>query len=181
MKNFTKLILGFLFASVILTGCKEAEEILYVNFKADYDTSIDVNIPPTTGGKIGTDGTFSVNETIDPTTNLDYSKYINNIKEVDIKEVKAEVISITKNIVLQSVNLSVTNTDNAANWSFANEPIEVGTILTLGNEQGQWTSMTNIMLGKSPFTVKIDGATDEDDVDFVVKFSLKSEVTASPL
>ena len=180
MKNLTKLFLGLLFASVILTGCKEAEEIFYVNFNADYETEFEVNIPPS-GGKMGVDATFSVNETIDPTTNSDYLLYIDNIKEVDIKEVTGEVLLISKNVTLQSTAITVSNPSHSATWTFSDEDIQVGTVLTLGNEQGQWDSMTEIMLGKVPFIVNIDGEVDDDDVDFTVLFKITSVVTASPL
>ncbi len=180
MRNLTKLFIGILFASVILTGCKEAEEILYVNFPADYQTEFDITVAPS-GGKISIDGVFNVSETIDPTTNNDYQQYIDNIKEVDITEVRGEVLSISKNIMLQSTVINISNGDFEANWQFANEPITVGTALILDNNNGQWDAVGNIMLGKKAFTVTIDGETDQDDVEFVVLFSIKSFVTASPL
>lgn len=180
MKNLSKLLLGLIFASVLVTGCKEAEEILYVNFNADYETQFDVTVPAA-GGKTSIDGTFSVEETIDPTTNSDYNTYIDNIKEVDIQEVSGTILEISKNVILNNATISVTNNNYTASWTFNNEPITLGTTLALGNEQGQWDSMTEIMLGKAPFTVSINGQTDEDDVEFVVLFTLKSEVTASPI
>lgn len=180
MKNLTKLFLGLLFASVIITGCKEAEEIFYVNFDANYETEFDVVVPPS-GGKMGVDATFSVNETIDPTTNSDYLMYIDNIKEVDIEEVSGEVIAISKNVILQSGTISVTNNTHTATWSFTDEDVQVGTVLVLGNEDGQWDAMTEIMLGKVPFTVNIDGEVSDDDVDFTLLFKIKSVITASPI
>lgn len=180
MKNLTKLFLGLILTSILVTGCKEAEEILYVNFNANYETEFDV-VVPSSGLKAGIDGTFTVNETIDPTTNSDYLLYIDNIREVDITEVSGEVISINKNITLQSVNLNVSNNSHSASWSFTNEAIQVGTILILDNDQGQWDEMTQIMLGAVPFTVNIAGEVDDEDVEFTVLFTLKSVVTASPL
>ncbi len=180
MKNLTKLAMALLFTSVIFTGCKEAEELLYVNFSADYTTEIDINVPAAEG-KTSIDGTFSESETIDPTTNSDYLKYIDNIKEVDIQEVSGEVLEISKNVLLQTGTIKIASNDYSATWQFNNVAIEQGTVLTLDNNQGQWDQVGNIMLGKIPFTVSIDGQTDEDDVEFVILLTLESDVTASPL
>jgi len=179
--NRTKILVGLFLTSIFFTGCKEAEEVFYVNFYADYETEFNIEVTPSSTNKGSIDGTFTLNETIDPTTNSDYLKYIDNIKEVDITEVSGEVISISKNVTLQSCTLEVTNPDNNATWSFTDEFIQLGTILTLGNDQGQWDEMTDIMFGKVPFTVNIAGAVDDEEVEFTVLFSLKSEVTASPI
>ena len=181
MKNLTKLLLGMLFAGIIFTGCKEAEELLYVNFNADYETEFDVTVPPTSGGKIGTDGTFSLTETIEPTKNEDYKLYIDNIKEVDIQEVSGTFIELSEDISLKTGIISVTNQDYTATWEFGAQQIQVGTVLVLDNDQGQWDAMTDIMLGKKPFTVSIVGEIEEEDVTFTVLFKMKSVVTASPL
>jgi hypothetical protein len=180
MKNLIKLTIGLLFASLIITGCKEAEELLYVNFPADYTTEIDISIP-SSDGKISTNGTFSESETIDPTTNSDYLKYIDNIKEVKIEEVTGEVLEISKNVLLQTGTINIKSNDHEATWQFNNVAIETGTVLTLDNNQLQWDQVSSIMLGKIPFTVSIDGQTDEDDVEFVILLSIKSDITASPL
>lgn len=180
MKNLTNLFFIILFSGILVTGCKEAEELFYVNFYADYETEFDVTIPSGSMTK-SISGSFSVNETIDPTTNSDYQLYIDNIKEVDIHEVSGEVISISKNVTLETCILEVSNTANTATWVFNNEPIQVGTVLTLDNNQGQWDEMTAIMLGRIPFEVNISGSVDDEDIEFTVLFTLKSEVTASPI
>ncbi len=181
MKNLSKLILGLLLTSVIFTGCKEAEEIFYVNFDANYETEFEVVVPPS-GGKMGVDkASFSVVETIDPSTNSDYEKYIDNIKEVNIQEVTGEVLTITKNVKLLTGTITVSNSKLSPSWTFSNIPIEVGTVLTLDNENGQWDDMTDIMLDKTSFTVNIAGEVDDDDVTFTVLFKVDSKVIASPL
>lgn len=181
MKNLFKIALGFLIAGVLFTGCKEAEELLYVNFDADYETEFDVTVSPNSGGKISVDGTFNISETIDPTTNTDYQTYIDNIKEVDIEEVSGTFLFLSEDIFLTSGSIGVSNDDHSALWTFANENIVQGTTLVLDNDQGQWDAISNIMLGKKPFTVNLMGDLDQDEVEFTVLFTLKSEVTATPL
>jgi len=181
MKTLTKLFFGLFFAGIVLTGCQEAKEVLDVKFDADYEAELDVIVPGTTNFKAGIDGAFAINETIDPNTNAEYVQYIDNIREIDISEVTGEVLSISKNVVLETTTISVSNENYNATWQFTNEPIAVGTTLTLDNSAGQWDAMSSIMMDKKVFTVSLVGQTDEDDVEFVVLFKLKSEVTANPL
>jgi hypothetical protein len=181
MKNLVKLTFGLLLTGVFLSGCKEAEELLYVNFDADYETEFQITVPPASSAKLGVAGVFSLSETIDPTTNSDYLTYIDNIKEVDIEEVSGTFIQLSKDVYLTSGTISVTNDDYTATWNFADENIVQGTTLVLDNEQGQWDAMSNIMLGKKPFTVNLNGEIDEDDAEFTVLFKIMSEVTATPL
>lgn len=181
MKKLARLFLGIFVAGIVLSGCQEAKEALDVKFNANYEAEFDVTIPGSKGVKAGINGAFSITETIDPNSNTDYVKYIDNIKEIDISEVTGEVLSISKNVILETTTISVYNENYDATWQFTNKPITVGTILTLDNSAGQWDAMSNIMLGKKVFTVSLVGQTDEDDVDFVVLFTLKSEVIANPL
>lgn len=178
MKNLKNLFFVLLFSSIVLTGCQEAEEILDVKFNANYETELDIVVP---SGTKSTNGTFEVNEIIDPTTNSKYLEYIDKIKDVKINELSGMVLSINKNVTLESTEISIYNESHNASWVFTNEPITVGTVLTLDNTSGQWDAMENIMLDKKVFTVSAIGQTDEDDVEFTILFTLKSEVTANPL
>ncbi|MFK5855704.1 MAG: hypothetical protein QM503_06200, partial [Bacteroidota bacterium] len=130
MKNLTKLFLGLLLAGVVLTSCKEAEELVDVKFPANYEAELDVTVVPSKS----VNGTFSVNETVDPTTNSDYSLYLDKIKDVNITEVSGLVLSVNPNITLSSTVIEVSNGTYNANWEYLNMPITVGTVLTLDND-----------------------------------------------
>ncbi len=181
MKKATQLLIGLGIAGAVLTGCKEAKEILNIKFNADYQTEFDIVVPPSKGANIEINGVFEVNETIDPASNPNFELYINKIQEISINEVQGEVLSISKNLLLETAVISVTNENHIAKWEFTNEPVTVGTILTLDNNTGQWDAIENILLDKKVLTVSITGKVDVDNVDFEVRFSFKSEVIANPL
>jgi len=181
MKKLVRLFIGLFLIGIVLTGCQEAKEILNVKFNADYQTEFDVVVPPSKGTNFSINSMFAVNETIDPTSNPDFQLYIDKILEISIEEVKGEVLSISKNVILESALISVTNENHNASWEFTNEAIMVGTVLTLDNNSGQWDAIENILLDKKVLTVSVSGQVDEDDVEFEVHFSLKSDVIANPL
>jgi len=180
MKNLTKLLIGLLLSGIIFTGCKEAEELTDVVLPVEYETDIDVTVTPGSINK-ATTGVFAATQTIDPTSDSDYKKYIDKIKSITVKEFSAEIISVNPNITLVSTVLSVVNETYNATWEFNNLDIVVGTIITLSNDNGQWDAINDIMLDKKVFTVNINGVASEDNADFVVRIILKSEIVANPL
>jgi len=177
MRNLTILLIGLIFTSILITGCKEAKELLYVYFSADYEAEVDINIPP--GTSVG--GTFSIYDTIDPQTNFDYSQYMDNITEIEIESITAKFISVSKNVTLETCTIDVTNDINMATWEFTDVPIENGTELDLDNENGQWDEMIDIMFGKVPFIVHVYGTVNEDDVTFTIMITINTDITATPL
>jgi len=180
MKNLTKLFLGLLLAGVVLTGCKEAEELIEVKFPANYEAELDVTVVPSTSAK-ATNGVFSVNETIDPTSDSDFAKYLNNIRGITIEEVSGLILSVEPNITLTSTVITVSNANHTATWEFTNLPITVGTELTLDNNNGQWDAIEQILLDAEIFNLSISGQANEENAKFVVLVSINSEVLANPI
>jgi len=180
MKNLTKLFLGLLLSAVVFTGCKEAEELADVKFPANYETEIDVTVVPSTSAKV-TNGTFSVSETIDPTSDSDFSKYLDKIKGITVNEVSGLILSVEPNITLTSTVITVSNANHIATWEFSNLPITVGTELTLDNNDGQWDAIEQILLDKEIFNVSISGQANEENAEFVVLVKINSVVLANPI
>ena len=162
MKNLTKLFLGLLLGGVILTGCKEASELVDVKFPANYETELDVTVVPSTGAR-ATNGVFSVTETVDPTSDSDFAKYLDNIKGITIEEVSGLVLSVEPNITLISTIITVSNANHTATWEFVNLPITVGAELILDNNNGQWDAIEQILLDKEIFNLSISGEANEEN------------------
>jgi hypothetical protein len=181
MKNIAKLFIGLLLLTgIVFTGCEEVTELTDVKFPANYETELDVIVTPTAGDK-GVAGTFSVSETINPADNPDYSKYLDKIKGVTINEVSGLVLSINPNMTLTSTTIRVSNESRSATWEYTNLPISLGSILTLDNDNGQWTTIEQILMDKKTFTVEINGQADKDNAEFVVSLVIESDITANPL
>jgi len=179
MKITSKLLLVLLLVGIVGTGCKK---LLDVKFKADFVTNLNAVVPATTL-KAGVDGTFTVTETIDPKSNSTFAQYANKIVDLQILEVTAEIVAISKPVTLVNGSLTVTTEDHAseAAWSFTNEDLFVGKKLTIGNENGQFSKVRNMLKDMKTIIVTLSGTTDQDDVTFTLKVTYKTEVTANPL
>ncbi len=178
MKNLAKLFLGLLLSGIILTSCEDVSDLADVKFPVDYEAELDVTVTPSSSIK-AINGVFSASEIIDPTSNSDYTKYLDKIKGVEITEFYAKILSIDPaDITLTSTVVSVTNDNYNATWEFIDLPITVGTVVTLNNDNGQWDSIEQILMDKDPFTVSISGEADEENAEFVILFTCNSEVLA---
>ena len=91
------------------------------------------------------------------------------------------MVAINKDATLTNLVLTVSQDANAAVWTFANKQITMGTIFTLDNSNGQWDTVNSILGTKKTFVVMAAGQTENDDVQFTLRFTFKSKVTANPL
>lgn len=178
MKNITKLFLGLILVGLVVSSCDEADELLDVIFTADYETELDVIVTPETKS---TNGVFAVSETIDPYSNTDFAEYASTITNIDITEATGTIQFIEPDVTLISTNLTVSNGTRTATWIFSNIQLSEGTILILGNEDGQLDTLEDILMDQEEFTVSMTGETDVDNAEFTILISIDSEVTASAL
>ena len=71
--------------------------------------------------------------------------------------------------------------NNSASWTLSNLPLTQGGKLELGNENGQWETVTKIFEEQSSFVVKLEGETDEDGLIFTIQLIIETKITANPL
>lgn len=175
MKKLNYLFVALFVTSIIFSGCNKVKELADVTFTATYDANLDVVVPATRNAS------FETETTIDPTSDEEVQKYIDNIKSFNVQQVTAEVIAISKDVTLVTSDLTVFNTNYTAAWHMENLPLSVGATIALGNEDGQWTTVNQIFEDKTAFTVKLVGETDEGDVTFTLKITMTTQITANPL
>jgi hypothetical protein len=177
MKNLSRLFLAFLITGILFSGCKDA---LDVTFMADYTSDLPIVVSPST--LKSTNGTFSSVTTIDPLSNRDMADYANNIQSIEILEVTGTILSVDNNAVLQTGTLSLISAGlPTASWTETNQPVQAGTVYTLGNDDGQLEKLSNILNSKNVFTVEFSGTTDLDDVTFTMQVFIRAKVVANPL
>lgn len=178
MKNIAKLFLSLILIGVVISSCNEAKEVLDVKFVADYETELDVIVTP---GTKSTNGVFDISETIDPNSNSEYAQYASTITGINITEAKGTVQSINPVVNIVSANLTVSNATRTATWTFSNLEISEGTVLLLGNENGQRDTVEDILMDQDVFTVSMTGVTDVDSAEFNILISINSEISANVL
>ena len=175
-----KIVLFAVLATVLMMGaCKTVEDLNEVNFDADFKADLNCVVPPASL-KSDINGAFSASETIDPLSDPDVEKYIEHIKSWNVASITAEIISVSKEGAnLLNAEVKVFSDEYKAVWNIPAIPVAVGQKTTLDNGNGQWDAVNNILGEKKVFTVSVNGATDEDDITFTVRVTIKTKVTAN--
>lgn len=173
----TMIVVGLV--ATIYTGCSSA---LDVDFDAGYNKNMLVDVPEESRS-VG----FSTEVTIDPATNENVEKYGDKIKQVSIKSVVLEIMSVSKeNVGLDWGKFQIYPTGAPSNplnasWDIPQMPIAVGGTITLGNEGNQWSNVSEMLKQLMVFDAVLEGETSEGGVKATFKLKIETKVTANPL
>ncbi|HEY9114558.1 MAG TPA: hypothetical protein VIN10_07635 [Bacteroidales bacterium] len=180
MKNVFKIMSAVVLTSLIFVGCNKVKSLADVTFDTTFKSDLNCVVPPASTREI--DGTFSASSVIDPASDPDVAEYLDNITDYEILSMTGTITSVSvDNANLLSSTANVYNSSYNASWQFANVPLTVGTVLNFGNENGQWTTVDQILMTGQVFTVSLEGETDEDDITFTVQLAIETQITANPL
>ena len=175
------LLFAILAGVLMISACKKVGDLTEVKFDAEFKADLNCEVPPDSF-KSGINGAFSASETIDPLADPNVEKYLDKIKSWNVESVTAEILSVSKEGVnLLNADLKVFSEAHTALWNMSNIPLVVGQQATLDNGNGQWDAINSILGEKKVFNVTVNGATDKDDVTFVIRVIIKTKVTANPL
>jgi hypothetical protein len=180
MKKSISFLSVIIVLSVFLTGCDKVNDLNKVNFDATFAEDLDC----ITAGAKSTlmVPTFSASAVINPTSDPNVNIYLNNIEKYEIQSVKATITSMSQeNVTVTSADLSVYNFQSNAMWSFQDELLTTGKIITLGNENGQWDTVSSILKDGQEFTILITGEADFSGVTFTIKVEIETKVEAKVL
>ena len=176
-----KLLFALLAVALMIGACNTVTDLADVTFDAELKADLNCEVPPGSF-KSGINGAFSVSETIDPLSDPEVEKYVDNIKSWEVTSVTGEILSVSKEGVnLLSANVEVFSNNHNASWQISNTPLVVGETITLDNGNGQWNTIDNILGDKDVFTISASGETDQDDVTFVIQVIVQTKITANPL
>lgn len=178
-KAFIYLFL-FFSTSVFFAGCDKINDLNTVDFDASF--SADLNCVSASLKSGAENYTFYGNDTIDPASDPTVQEYLNKIKKYEILSVKGTITSLSQQtITLVSADFDIFNSQQSATWSFQNQLVSVGTTLTLGNENGQWDTVSQILKNGQIFTVEASGESDTQSATFTIKIEIETKVTAEVL
>ncbi len=182
MKNLIKILL-LVVLSYSFSSCDDAEELLDTKFNSQMSGDVKVVVPA--DGAVFKSMMVGYNfigqETMDPRSDSQVNEYINKIKSFDVYEVTGTVVSVSAPIQIIDGTISVFDGSKVASWSVANFDVTNGASITLGNTEGQWDKIDQILGGKKVFTAKIEGTVDERNVTFIIRILIKMKVVANPL
>ncbi len=129
--------LKLIFASVIFigmtfSGCEKIKSLLDVHFDTHFTQNIQVTSNSSTKS---TASTFSGSATINPNDDADVAKYGSLIKSFDISKASGTFTSVSEDMTLTNVDLSITSGSQSATWHFDSLPITTGTVISLPNTE----------------------------------------------
>lgn len=181
MKTIIRIFFTVLLIGIFMPGCEKG--LLDVKFESDFVADLNADVAGKSLGKsVAQTFTFSTSDLVDPLSDDEVNKYKDQIKDVSLTQVSAEITSISKAVKLVSGKLKVTSTGfSSAEWNFSNQTLQVGSILSIGNETGQITNVQTMLNSLNPITVTLSGETDQGNVQFTLQVTFSTEITANPL
>lgn len=178
MKTVVSIFFAMLLIVIFTPGCEKG--LFEKSFDTDFVADLNVNVAGKTVGKsIAQTYPFTEFKIVDPLSDEDVKKYEDKIKDVSLTEISATITSISKSVKLVTGKLKVTCTGfTSAEWNVTNQTLQVGSILSIGNETGQITNVQTMLNSLKPITVTISGDTDQGNVQFTYEVIFKTTITA---
>lgn len=179
MKKVSFILMFVVATAFILNSCDTVKDLNTVNFDATFSGNIDC---VTAGGGKSTlnNPVFSGSVEIVPTDDPNVNIYLTNIQKYDIESIKITILSMSQeNVTIISADLTVHNFQHDADWAFQNELLTTGKTITLGNENGQWDTVSSILKDGQEFSVILTGEADFSAVTFTVKIEIETKVEAN--
>lgn len=174
--NLRIILTVLLFTGFIWSGCDKAKELLDVEFDADFK----VNLPVKLNGTRSLDGAFIVEETVNPLADEEIEKYIDNIKSWNVTELSGTFLQVDPDFELTNGLVKISSSSKEAIWNLDDQLITEGSEIILGNENGQWNTVNQILNDKQEFTILFSGNNSQEE-DFVLQLLIETRVTANPL
>lgn len=173
--NWRIILSVLVITATVWSGCNKAKELLDVEFDADFTVDL-----PVSHSTRSAEASFLVEETVDPLADENVEKYIDNIKSWNITDLTGVFLQVNPDFDLTNGQVSVTSDDKSAVWNLANQTITEGSQISLGNEDGQWATVNEILGQKQVLTVRFSGDSSLDE-DFTLRLTMYTQVTANPL
>lgn len=174
-KTRTTYVLLLLIA-ITIAGCNKVKEILDIKFDADFTVDLSVESSNTGLDK----STFNVEKTVDPLEDETVQQYIDNIKGWEVLQLDIKFNQVYPDFYLSDGIVKIAGNGREVSWNLNDQDIIDGKVIALGNENGEWNMLNEIMNQKEPFIVYFSGNA-EPASSFVLQFIIKTKITANPL
>jgi len=173
LKTLVSLIFAF---ALITVGCNKVKDLLDIKFDADFKIDMSVN---TDDSGLGF-GYFNVEETVDPLSDEEVQKYIDNIKNWEIIDLKIKFNQVNPDFYMTEGIVKIYLDEKEVSWLLEDQQITPGSEFALGNEENQWNMVNEIINQKKPFKIKLTGKATPAS-NFNLQLMVNSKITANPL
>jgi len=182
MKNHVKIVLLVLLTAGI-SSCEKIKSLFDVEFNSTFSGDMDIDIQdPVT--KSTSSYEFHSATSVDPLDDADFAQYVDNIKDIAVSGVVAEVLFVNKeNVLFESgTTFSITDSHSTVSWILGSDwEIVEGTEITLDDIGGGYGELEDILNKKGAFTISAEGVSSETNVAITLRIGIDTEITASPL
>lgn len=177
VKGNIKIFLSiFVAVTILIAGCNKVKQLLDVKFDANFIVNLAVEAED-----YGLDGGFfSIEKVVDPLADEEVKKYIDNIKGLEVTGLSMIFKQVNPGFNL-SEGIAKMSLDNwEVTWNLKDQLVTDGTEVALGNENGQWNMVNDIMNQKKEFLIIVSGKS-EPASSFVIQIDIKTKITANAL
>lgn len=155
---FLLLIPALIFS---LGSCQKIKDSLTVDVPVEFYVDLEI----TTGSDLkSSGGAFLATETFDPAGSDDLEEYLDKIQGYTLTGMQGTVEGLTEQVTLITAQLSVSNSTKTVQWSFSDLTINNGSMLSLTNDNGQWTTISEMLSEMQVITVSFGGLADKPGV-----------------
>lgn len=179
MKKLTYLLTALiLFGSVVFISCDKVKELLELTIR-------DVEFTAQIKGSdliFKADGfPFAGSMTLDPKTNEKLAEHLDNIRRIEVTEVKITVDSVlsASGLILNDALFSITDTVNDSTFTYsipAAKPIAKGTLILIGGETPDYSTISDILSAMHVAEIGVDGHINQPGY-LELTFTIKADVT----
>ncbi len=181
-----KTTIQALFLAVAVAGmmsCEKLKSVADVEFDTAMSTDLDIAVEQAT--KSTPAGySYTAEATIDPTSDPEVKKYADKIKKYQVTSLKVVVTGVSESGVTlgQGTWFRISDKSNSAQWVLPGDfDVTVGKSYTLGNENGQWDNVQQILGRNAEFDVASEGTANKNNITIKLEVSIGAKVTANPL
>ncbi len=146
---------------ISLGSCQKIKDSLTVDVPVEFEVDLDV----TTGSDLKSNpGVFFAEDTFDPAGSEELEEYLEKIQGYTLTGMQGTVEGLTEQVTLITAQLSVSNGTETVQWTFSDLTINNGSVLSLTNDNGQWTTISEMLSEMQVITVSFGGLADKPGV-----------------
>ena len=167
-----------------LVSCESIKELADVEFDTTMSADLDIEVAEEAMKGAVLNYGYYVEAKINPTSDPEIEKYVDNIKEYEVTSITVVVDEVSETDVklLQGTWFKIADATDNAVWTLPGDfDVVLGNSYTLDNKSGQWGSVQAILGRNAEFTVSSEGKANKNNITITLETSIGARVTANPL
>ena len=182
MRNLVNIVLLIVFCSG-MSSCEMIKGWFDVDFETTFSGDLNIDILES-ARKSTSNYTFQSTAPINPLEDDQVAEYQDNIKEVVITRILAEVLELNRDSVvfMEGTTFSIVSGSNITEWSLGNDWTIVDTTeIRLLDLDGAYNQIEDMIEAQEEFNVGVSGICSEAGVSLSLRISIETQIAAEKL